>query len=249
MTTPFHLRGRTILVTGASSGIGRQAAVSIARMGATVIASARDKAKLDKTLTLLEGKKHSVITCDLTDEEQVNKLIDALPSLDGVVHSAGIVKPFPIKFIGRKQADEMLGINYLAPVLLTAQLFKAKKIAKNASMVFMSSISAHHSHKGGALYASAKAGLEAFSKTVALENAVKGIRSNCISAAMVRTPLFDNAEQAISKELMDAHGERYPLGFGEPEDIANTIVFLLSDASKWITGTNIVMDGGLTAGH
>jgi NAD(P)-dependent dehydrogenase (short-subunit alcohol dehydrogenase family) len=249
MTTPFHLHGKTILVTGASSGIGREAAKGIAAMGGRVIATGRDELRLNDTLRLLGSEEHSALSCDLTDEVQVNNLVENLPSLNGIVHSAGIVKPMPVKFIGKKQVEEIHRINYLAPVLLTAKLFKVKKIHRNASIVFMSSISARHPHKGGALYAAAKAGIEAFSKTIALEHAPQGIRSNCISAAMVRTPLFDNAEKAISKELMDAHGERYPLGFGEPEDISNAIVFLLSGASKWITGTSLVMDGGLTAGH
>lgn len=249
MTTPFHLNEKIILVTGASSGIGREAAFSIAAMGGSVMATGRDELRLSDTLQSLKGEGHSALACDLTDEIQMNRLVEQLPPLHGIVHSAGIVKPFPIKFIGTKQAEEMCNINFLAPVLLTAKLFKAKKVEKNASIVFMSSISAHHSHKGGALYASAKAGLEAFSKTVAIEHAAQGIRSNCISAAMVKTPLFDNAEKAISKEMMDAHGLRYPLGFGEPKDIANAVVFLLSNASKWITGTSLVMDGGLTAGH
>lgn len=249
MVTPFHLNGKTILVTGASSGIGREAAVTIAAMGGKVLATGRDQIRLDQTLQSLPEKDHSALPCDLTDEMQLDSMVERLTALDGIVHSAGIVKPFPVKFIGSKQAAEMNSINFLAPVLLTAKLFKAKKIQKNASLVFMSSISAHHSHKGGALYAAAKAGIEAFSKTVALEHAGQGVRSNCISAAMVRTPLFDNAEKAISKELMDAHGLHYPLGFGEPKDIANAIVFLLSDASRWITGTSLVMDGGLTAGH
>lgn len=248
MSTPFHLNERTILVTGASSGIGRQTAIQASAMGATLVITGRDEMRLNDTFQQLHGSKHRMLTCDLTNEEETGKLVAALPELDGLVHSAGIVKPFPVKFIGQKQVEEMLSINYTAPVLLTTKLFRSKKLAKKASIVFMSSISAHHSHKGGALYASAKAGIEAFSRTVAIEHAQQGIRSNCISAAMVRTPLFDNAEKAISKELMDVHGERYPLGFGEPPDVANAIVFLLSDASRWITGTSIVMDGGLTAG-
>ena len=113
----------------------------------------------------------------------------------------------------------------------------------------MSSISSHFAHKGGALYSGSKAAVNAYSKTIALEYASQKIRSNVISAAMVKTPIFDEAEKAVSKEMMDKHGEHYPLGFGEPEDVANAILFLLSNAAKWITGTELVMDGGLTAGH
>ena len=113
----------------------------------------------------------------------------------------------------------------------------------------MSSISSQFPHKGGALYSGAKAAINTYSKTIALEYAIKNIRSNVINAAMVKTPIFDEAEKAITKKMMDKHGERYPLGFGSPEDIANAIIFLLSDGSKWITGTEIKMDGGLTAGQ
>lgn len=248
MSTPFHLNGKTILVTGASSGIGRQAAVHIAQMGGKVIAAARRENELKQTIAALEGNDHSHFACDLTDEEQMKKLVSSLLTLDGVVHCAGMVKPFPVKFIGTKMIDEVHGINYIAPVMLTAQLLKDKKIARNASIIFISSVSAMHAYKGGALYASAKAALESFSRNVAIEHAAQGIRSNCISPALVRTAVYDDLEKDVSKEGIDTIAKRYPLGFGEPADVANTIVFLLSGASRWITGTNIIMDGGLTAG-
>ena len=129
-----------------------------------------------------------------------------------------------------------------------SKLFKARKLNKSASIVFMSSIASFFSYKGGGLYASSKAAINTYSKTIALEFSQQKIRSNVICAAMVKTALFNDAEKVVSKEMMDKHGEHYPLGFGEPEDVANAIIFLLSDASKWITGTEIVMDGGLTAG-
>jgi NAD(P)-dependent dehydrogenase (short-subunit alcohol dehydrogenase family) len=244
----FQLNDKTILVTGGSSGIGRQTAITISQMGGKVIVSARRADELDKTLSMLSGDGHSKIVADLTDEAQIDQLVDQLNPIDGLVHSSGIVKPMPVKFINRKHIDEMYGINYIGPVLLTGKLFKKKKIAAGASIVFMSSISSHYAHKGGALYTGSKAGLNTYSKVIALEYSMKKIRSNVISAAMVKTPLFDEAEQAVTVEMMEKHGASYPLGFGEPEDVANTAVFLLSNASKWITGTHIVMDGGLTAG-
>jgi len=246
---PFSLKNKTILVTGASSGIGEQTAISIAKNGAKVILSARNKTKLEETKSKLAGEGHQVIATDLTNENEVDELVQKIDNIDGIVQSSGVVRPFPIKFIGKKQVGEMFGINYQAPVLLISKLFKAKKINDASSLVFMSSISSHFPHKGGALYSGSKAAINSFSKTIALEYAHKKIRSNVISAAMVKTPLFDEAEKAVTKEMMDKHGEHYPLGFGEPEDIANAIIFLLSDASKWITGTEIVMDGGLTAGQ
>ncbi len=245
---PFSLSGKNILITGASSGIGAQTAISCSNQGATLILTARNESKLEKTLSQLTGDNHKIVVADLTVKEDVVTLTEQVGELDGVVHSSGIVRPFPVKFIEEQHIQEMFSINYNAPVQLMTKLFRTKKINKEASIVFMSSISSNFSHKGGALYSGSKAAINSYSKTIALEFAQQRIRSNVISAAMVKTAIFDEAEGVIYKEMMDEHGKDYPLGFGEPEDVANAIVFLLSDASKWITGTEIIMDGGLTAG-
>lgn len=246
---PFSLENKTILITGASSGIGAQAAITCAMMGATVILTARNETRLNETRAQLPQGAHRIVPADLTNATDIQNLVDSIETIDGLVQSSGIVRPFPIKFIAEKQINQMFGTNYQGPVLLTSKLFRAKKINQGASLVFMSSISSKFPHKGGALYAGSKAALNAYSKTIALEYASQHVRSNVISAAMVKTPLFDEAEKAITKELMDKHGEHYPLGFGDPEDIANAMVYLLSNASKWVTGTEIIMDGGLTAGQ
>ncbi len=245
----FSVENKTILITGASSGIGAETARLLAENGATLVLSGRNKEKLNEVLQQLPTQEHQVISADLTHEEELEALVAQCPNLDGIVHSAGIVRPFPVKFIGHKQINQLFSINYSGPTVLTGRLFRTKKINAGASIVFMSSISSKFPHKGGALYSGTKAALNSFSKTIALEYASQRIRSNVISAAMVKTPLFDEAQKAISKEMMDKHGEQYPLGFGTPEDISNTMLFLLSDASRWITGTEIVMDGGLTAGQ
>lgn len=247
---PFSLENKLILITGASSGIGAETATTISKMGARLILSGRNEDRLKGVLSTLSGTGHRVCIADLAQEEEITKLVKTIAEpLDGVVHSAGIVRPFPVKLVGKRQIDELFAINYHAPVLLTSQLFRGKKINDGASLVFMSSISSHFPHKGGALYSGSKSAINSFSKTIALEYGNKKIRSNAISAAMVKTPLFDEAESAISAEVMEKHGEHYPLGFGTPEDIAHAVLFLLSDASKWITGTELVMDGGLTAGQ
>ncbi len=246
---PFTLQGKTILITGASSGIGACTARLCADMGATLVLSARSEQKLADVKDTLSGEEHRIIQADVTKEDQLRHLVEQLPALDGLVHSAGMVKAFPVKFIGEKQIEQLFALNYKGPIKLNSFLLKAKKINNGGAVVFMSSISSFFAHKGGALYAGSKAALNAYSKALALEYAEKKIRSNVIAAAMVKTPLFDRAEQAVSKEMMDKHGDMYPLGFGEPEDIAHAIVFLLSDASRWITGTELIMDGGLSAGH
>lgn len=243
-TTPFHLHGKTILVTGASSGIGRQIAVSISRMGGQLVLSGRNSDELQQTQTLLTGSGHTIIAADLLNENERKILLESMPQLDGFVHCAGVVHPFPIKFLDQKKMDETMKINYEAPVLLTGGLMKQKKFNKNASLVFMSSISGQHPHKGGALYGSSKAAVETFAKVVALEGYPQGIRCNVLSPGMVVTPMYKQAEQEMSKEEMDKHVARYPLGAGQPEDVANAAVFFLSDASRWITGVNLTLDGG-----
>ena len=240
----IQLNDKFILVTGASSGIGMQTAISISNMGGKLVLTGRNKENLKHTFEQLKGEGHHVITADLLKEGERNKLIDELPMLDGIVHSAGTVNPFPIRFIDQIKLDETMNINYEIPVLLMSGIMRKKKINPKASIVFLSSVSGQHPHKGGSLYASSKAALEAFSKALALEVHLQGIRSNCVSPAMVKTAMYDVAEKGMSKEIMDEHIKQYPLGVGYPEDVANAIIFLLSDASRWITGINITLDGG-----
>jgi len=246
--TAFHLHNKTFLVTGASSGIGRQVAISICEMGGNVVITGRNEERLNETLSMLKSGDNKSIQAELLDEQEVQRLVAALPLLDGIVNCAGTVNPYPIKFLSDKKIDEVFNINYKVQVVLTAQATRAKKLNKGASVVFLSSISAMHPHRGGALYAGSKAAIEAFSKVVALEFFHLQIRSNCIAPAMVKTPMYDKAEAQGTKEQMDAHISKYPLGAGTPEDVANAAIFLLSDASKWITGTTITLDGGFLLG-
>jgi NAD(P)-dependent dehydrogenase (short-subunit alcohol dehydrogenase family) len=246
--TPFHLTNKTILITGASSGIGRQVAISVAEMGANIVLTGRNSAELETTKALLTNGNHAVITADLLNASDREKLVTELPLLDGVVNSAGVVKPFPIKFINQEKVNETLNINYEIPLLLMGAISKNKKLNKNAAVVFISSISGQHPHKGGALYAGSKAAIEALSKVFALENYHLGIRSNCVSPAMVKTAMYKEAEEGMSKESMDEHVNQYPLGVGSPDDVANAVIYLLSDASKWVTGINITLDGGFLLG-
>lgn len=242
--TPFHLRDKKILVTGASSGIGRQVAISASEMGAQIILNGRNAHQLNETLSKLKGNGHTILSADLLQQAERERLSKEISEIDGLVHCAGIVKPFPIKFLDQQKLDETLNLNYESPVLMMAALLKQKKINKNASLVFLSSISGQHPHKGGATYAGSKAALESFVKVLALELYAQGVRANCISPGMVKTPMYDQAATEMSNEEMDKHVARYPLGVGFPEDVANTAIFLLSSASRWITGINITLDGG-----
>lgn len=249
MQTPFHLNKKTILVTGASSGIGRQAAIDCSAMGATMVLTGRNSQRLGETFDQLSGTGHRVLTCDLLQENEIASLVKDIPPLDGVVHCAGLVKPFPIQFLNRQKVDETMQSNFYTTVCLTSALLKSKKIKEGASLVFLSSISGQFPGKGNSMYAASKAGIEAFAKTVGAEYAHKKIRSNCISPAMVKTPLYDYTSEGEFKDVMDKHVAQYPLGVGYPQDVANAIIFLLSPASRWITGINIFMDGGFIYSH
>ena len=245
MTT---LQGKSILVTGASSGIGRAICLAAANAGATVWATGRNASRLNDTWQLLPNAtaNHQIISADLCSATDLAALVAQLPLLHGVVHAAGMVKPLPIKYITSKHIDELMGINYTAPVLLTAQLFKQRKIANAASLVFISSISSQHPYMGGGLYASSKAALEAFCRTVAVEHASQKIRANCLLPALVDTPILEQMQQALPPDEFKRVVQNYPLGLGNTNDIAQAALFFLSDDSRWITGSNLKMDGGLT---
>jgi NAD(P)-dependent dehydrogenase (short-subunit alcohol dehydrogenase family) len=242
--TPFHLNNKVILITGASSGIGSQIAISVSQMGGKVIITGRDEGRLQETYNQLDGNGHVMLTADLKDPVQVEKLIESLPQLDGLVMNAGAVEAYPIKFLTVDKIKDTFNLNFDAIVLLIAGITRKRKLNKEGSVVFISSISSRFPPKGGAMYSSAKAALQTFSKVVALENSIQKIRANCILPGMVKTALYDEVEKTVTKESMDAHIASYPLGVGYPEDVANAAVFLLSDASRWITGTNLVIDGG-----
>ena len=239
----FSLENKKIFVSGASSGIGKQIAISLSQFGAQLFITGRNEDRLKDCFNSLIGDGHEYFVADLTNEIEINNLVDNLPELNGVVFSAGITTHMPVKFIREKDISEIFNINFLSPVILTSRLLKKKKIIKNCSLVFMSSIASEKSYFGGSLYSSTKSSLQAYSRTLALELAPKKIRSNCLLPTFVKTPMIDDAGQTISKEVMDNFEKMSPLGFGEPEDVANATIFLLSDASRWITGVNLPMGG------
>ncbi len=242
----FELKNKVVLVTGASSGIGAQVAVALSNAGATVIINGRNQQRLQKTLLSCVGSYNTVVVCDLSNEEEISKQFESVSLLDGIVHCCGVVNPYPAQYISTKQILETFSVNFFAPVLLTSFLLRKKKINKEASLVFMSSISAEFPYVGGSLYASSKSALEAYSRTLALELVKQKIRSNCISPALIKTPMYDHAEKnMINSNMDDLIAERYLLGVGLPVDVSNMTIFLLSKASRWITGKTFSMDGGV----
>jgi len=244
----FDLTAKTILITGASSGIGRQIAISVSEMGANVVLTARNEERLNKTLTRLSGKNHLIIVTDLKQETDLKKLVQELPKLNGIVHSAGIVKLLPLKFLNDQELRNMLDINYVAPMLLTREILNNKTLEYNSSIVFITSISGPIvGLKANANYSGTKGALTGASKVLALDLAPRKIRVNCIAPGMINTEIVKELEETFSPEKIAEDVKKYPLGsYGEPEDIANACLFLLSDASKWITGTTLVVDGGYT---
>lgn len=244
MNNQFSLEGKTILVTGASSGIGRAVAIECSKVGAKVILLGRNGERLLQTKEECEGSDHSIIQFDLSDIDNINGLIKMLPDLDGIVHSAGVNTKYLVKNLNRDRIDELMHTNYYAPALITQLLLKNKKFRKNASMVFISSISASYASVSNALYASSKAALNAFVRCMAIEIAPRGMRANIIQPGVIETPILK--AYAMTDELQDFKNS-CPLGHpGEPIDIAYGCIYLLSDASKFATGTILTIDGGLT---
>ena len=245
---PFSLENKVILVTGASSGIGRTTAIECSKMGASVIVTGRNEIRLKETFDSLDNsfsQNHQMVISDLSSEENVYSFADSLPSIDGASLNAGIVKTLPVKFINSKDLSDVLNTNLVGPVLLIQRLLKIKKISKGCSIVFTSSISGVMvSTIGNTMYGISKGGLNAFMKGFALEMAANGIRSNSVNPGYVATSILSSG--IISDEQLKKNLSMYPLGrFGRPKDIAYAIIYLLSDASSWVTGHSLVIDGGV----
>ena len=241
------LTGKHVLITGASSGIGKETALRLSRAGAKVFISGRNSERLSETYDSLEGSDHEMLVTDLTDERDINALAANVGEIDGLVHCAGIVGPTPAKFIRQENIDKLFRINYEVPVLLTGKILMKKKLKDNSSIVFISSVATKSPYFGGALYGSSKAALEAYSQSLALELVNRGIRSNILSPGLVRTKILTDPAMEGNPEIVDEsiqkYLQKYPMGIGEPADVANVILFLLADESKWVSGSNILLGG------
>ncbi len=238
----FSLSGKTILVTGASCGIGRAIAIACAQAGATVVLNGRNVARLNETLSQMSGEGHIVLPADLTDSKQRQALIEQVPELDGLVQCAGVGNRVPCKAIGEEDIKAVFAPNIEAPMLLQAELLQERKIKKGASIVYMASIAARSAVAGNALYSASKAAIIAYANCLALELAPRNIRVNCISPAMVWTDL---ALVGASREELEQDQLKYPLKrYAQPEDITGAAIYLLSDAAAWVTGSNMELTGG-----
>lgn len=244
---PYTLEGKTILITGASSGIGRAAAIECSKMGAKVIITARNEKRLAETLEQLEGQGHEMFTCDLSDEGAIDNLVGLLPEVQGLINNAGFQKRLPVQFLNESDITEVFRVNTVAPMLVLQKLLKKKKLRKGASVVFTSSLSGLGvSSVGNSIYTASKGAISAFIRCAALELAPKSIRINAVCPAMIDTEIIAN-DTTMSPEQWEEDMKNYPLGgYGQPNDVAWAMIYLLSDASRWITGDNLVIDGGVT---
>ncbi len=241
---PFSLEGKKILVTGASSGIGKSIAIECSKMGASVVITGRNVERLEQTLSECQGAGNIMIPFDLSNIDELHDFVSKIPTLDGIVQNAGINTKTLVKFLTRQKIDDIYHTNVYAPILMIQQLIKMKKINSNASIVFISSISSSFAAISNSVYASSKGAINSFMRSLALELAPRNIRANVIRPGMIKTPILN--AYAMSEEL-DEFLSSAPLGHpGEPCDIAYGAVYLLSDASKFVTGSIMTIDGGMT---
>jgi NAD(P)-dependent dehydrogenase (short-subunit alcohol dehydrogenase family) len=237
-------------VTGAGGGIGRATAIACSKMGATLVVTDINAETLAETLSLLEAegdRNHLMFTADLTNDEALDKMVAEMPQLDGIVCNAGISKVLPIQFLNTEDMNRIMAINAFAPMYMTQRLYKKKRINKGGSIVYTVSISGVSMvSMGGVMYAVSKNALDAFMRNAALEFAARNIRVNSVNPSRVNTPLIKTntsySEDDLAKDMLT-----YPLRrYAEPEEIAHAIIYLLSDASSYVTGHSLIIDGGKT---
>lgn len=247
---PFSLEGKTVLVTGASSGIGRQTAIDSSKMGAKVIAIGRNKERLDEVASMMTGE-NAAVSYDLNDLNGIKDLIGSVVSehgkLDGFVHAAGIEVTSPLKLSQIEDFESIYKVNCLSAFEIVKQFGGLKTFNRGGSIVLVSSISGVIARHGLSAYAASKGALISACRVMALEMAPRGIRVNTVSPGTVLTPMMQKALESMSEEKKQKRIQGFPLGLGRTSDISNACIYLLSDASRWVTGQNLIVDGGYTA--
>lgn len=246
MHNPFSLEGKTILVTGASSGIGRAVAIECSKLGAMLVITGRNKDRLNETFLQLNNNQNNIqIIADLTNYANVEKIVELSPNLDGLVNNAGKTKVLFVKAIKKQVLEDVFNTNTIAPILLTQLLVKKGKMNNSSSIVFTSSLSGVFCvHYGESMYAASKGAISGFAKGAALDLSRLNIRVNCVNPGVILTDIFNGV---LTEEEMEMKKKFFPLKrFGQPTDVAYAIIYFLSDASSWVTGADLKIDGGYT---
>ncbi len=252
MYNPMDLTGKRILVTGASSGIGRECAVVLSRLGAEIALVARNRQKLNETFEIIQNQQqhHLIIPFDLAEVEKIESVFATVCSdgrkLDGFVHAAGISALIPLQVTTLKTVQDIFNINFTAFVMLAKQ-FAKKKYSTGGSIVGISSVAARSGQPSLSIYCGSKGALEATIRALALELVSKKIRVNSVVPSYIRTSMQEEAAQTLPEEAYQRIVAKHPMGLGNPEDVALAVAFLLSDAARFITGTHLVVDGGYLA--
>ncbi|EKY13138.1 SDR family NAD(P)-dependent oxidoreductase [Capnocytophaga sp. oral taxon 324] len=244
MYNPFSLENKTILVTGASSGIGKAIAIECSKMGAQVVITGRNEQRLQETYGQLEGAQPAYIVADLTKKEDIETLAKQIDSLNGLVNCAGISGHLLFSFLKEDDINKMFNINFFSQLYLTKEVLNKKKMTKNSSIIFITSTSGIlSSYIGGSIYSATKGALNGLLKTLAIELAPKKVRVNSVMPSMIETSIMDSGN--ITDEQIELDKQKYPLKrYGTPKEVAYAVIYLLSDASSWTTGTNLLIDGG-----
>lgn len=248
---PFSLENKTILITGASSGIGRQCAIDCSKMGAKIILVARNEERLIETKNLLFGSGHTYYSFDLSEVENIGEIVKEMVlkngRIDGFVHAAGIEKTLPVKLLSPKDYEYVFKVNSLSAFEFIRQFSNKKFFNDGGHIVLISSITAIIGRKGVAAYAASKGAMISAVHSMSLELAKKNICINCVSPGTVLTPLMETYFGTLSEEDYQKRIDGFPLGLGDVRDVSNACIYLLSDASRWVTGQNLIVDGGYTA--
>jgi NAD(P)-dependent dehydrogenase (short-subunit alcohol dehydrogenase family) len=251
MLNPMDMTGRRIMITGASSGIGRETAILLSQLGAKLVLVARDASRLEETRSLLEGGGHRVEPFDLAALDDIPSWMGTLGqefgTLSGLWHCAGIQMTLPLHLITTQHIAKITNVNLSAAIILVKGLSQKGVLASSGSVVLMSSVMGLVGSPARSLYSATKGALVALTKSLALELAGDGIRVNCIAPAFVESPMFEDMKKLLRAEGLAKIESAHPLGIGRPRDIANAVAFLLADTGRWITGTTLVVDGGYTA--